>query len=96
MPALNVQLRAAPGGVAVVRRVRARAAPAAAARAEWAASLRPYTIRRGDTLESIAAKRGLEVKELHRYNKNLSTKGAPLRARGCFSRVRVCAARAPC
>ena len=71
-----MQLRAAPGGVAAARRVRVCAAPALAARADWAASLRPYTIRRGDTLESIAAKRGLEVKELHRYNKNLGAKGA--------------------
>lgn len=36
---------------------------------------RPYTIRKGDTLESIAQKRGLKVSDLEKYNKGLSEKG---------------------
>lgn len=38
---------------------------------------RPYTIRKGDTLESIAQKRGLKVSDLEKYNKGLKEKGAP-------------------
>ena len=39
-------------------------------------SLRPYTVRKGDTLESIAQKRGLTVTEVGSYNKKMDTKGA--------------------
>jgi hypothetical protein len=90
---LGVQLRA-PAASAALRRasgVRASARVAAPApRAEYTSSLRPYTIRKGDTLESIAKKRGLSVKDLNQYNKNLSAKGAePARghARVALSRV---------
>jgi hypothetical protein len=78
---LGVQLRA-PAASAALRRasgVRASARVAAPApRAEYTSSLRPYTIRKGDTLDSIAKKRGLSVKDLNQYNKNLSAKGASL------------------
>jgi len=76
---LPVQLRlpALAGGA------RARAPPPRVARIApraGASNLRPYTIRKGDTLESIAQKRGLSVKEVVGYNKNakLSTTSAPL------------------
>lgn len=76
---LPVQLRlpALAGGAG------ARAPPLRAARLApraGASNLRPYTIRKGDTLESIAQKRGLSVKEVVGYNKNakLSTTSAPL------------------
>ena len=36
---------------------------------------RPYTIRKGDTLDSIANKRGLKMSDLEKYNKGLSTAG---------------------
>jgi hypothetical protein len=71
-----VQLRAP--GAPLLRAAPARAAArtVAAPRAEYTSSLRPYTIRKGDTLESIAKKRGLSIKELQQYNKDLTTKGA--------------------
>lgn len=38
--------------------------------------LRPYTLRKGDTLESIASKRGLTIAEMQSYNKDLMSPGA--------------------
>ncbi len=80
---MQVQLRA-PSAPAL-RAPRATAAgarsPAVAPRANYAPSLRPYTIRKGDTLESIAKKRGLTLKDLTQYNKKLTEKSASRLAR---------------
>jgi hypothetical protein len=74
---LGAQLRLpAAGALRRASGARAAACVLAAPRAEYTTSLRPYTIRKGDTLDSIAKKRGLEVKDLNQYNKNLSAKGA--------------------
>jgi LysM repeat protein len=59
---LGTPLLAAPRRVS--RAVRHTAAP----HANYTPSLRPYTVRKGDTLDSIAKKRELSVKEVVQYN----------------------------
>lgn len=74
---LQVQLRA-PCAPALRARASARVPRSlpAAPRASYAPALRPYTIRKGDTLDSIAKKRGLTLKDLTQYNKTLTEKSA--------------------
>lgn len=38
-------------------------------------AVRPYTVRKGDTLESIASKRSMSVGEVKKYNKSLRGEG---------------------
>ena len=46
-------------------------------RCNYAPSLRPYTVRKGDTLDSVAKKRGLSPAEVVKYNaKSLTVKSA--------------------
>jgi len=42
------------------------------------AAVRPYTVRKGDTLESIASKRSMSTNDVKKYNKSLSKEGAEL------------------
>jgi len=42
------------------------------------AAVRPYTVRKGDTLESIASKRSMSPNDVKKYNKSLSKEGAEL------------------
>jgi|Transcript_8679 LysM repeat protein len=51
-------------GASVARRFRAPFAPRAAGQA----AMRPYTLRKGDTLESIAQKRSMSVDEIKKCN----------------------------
>ena len=51
-------------GASLTRRVRAPFAPRAAGQA----AMRPYTLRKGDTLESIAQKRSMSVDEIKKCN----------------------------
>jgi len=97
--ALGVQLRAP--GAPLLRAAPARSAARAVAvpRAEYTSSLRPYTIRKGDTLDSISKKRGLSIKELQQYNKDLTSVGASasqglLRARSAVRATAACGRRA--
>jgi LysM repeat protein len=48
-----------------------------APKANYTPSLRPYTVRKGDTLDSVAKKRGLSPAEVVKYNaKSLTVKSA--------------------
>ena len=56
-------------------------------------------IRKGDTLDSISKKRGLSIKELQQYNKDLTSVGASasqglLRARSAVRATAACGRRA--
>lgn len=70
-------------GVSLERRVslapRNRASPRlrVSAAATAGASYRPYTVRKGDTVASVAKKRGLEVEEVMKLNTGLEDKLTP-------------------
>lgn len=40
-------------------------------------AMRPYTVRRGDTVDTIASKRSMSAKEVRRINKSLESGGEP-------------------
>jgi hypothetical protein len=74
---LPVQLRlTAPLGSKQTR-ARFSRSTCAPPRAGVAPDLRPYTVRKGDTLDTIAQKRGLAVKDVVSYNKKITAKSAP-------------------
>ena len=51
----------------------------------YAPSLRPYTVRKGDTLDSVAKKRGLSPSEVVKYNAKALTVKSACACRPAFS-----------
>jgi len=53
-----------------------RFAPRTSAPGVATCAMRPYTVRKGDTLDSIASKRSMRVEDVKKYNKSLKADGA--------------------
>ena len=67
--ALGARRAVVPGKVSARAASRARAVRAPfSPRAAGQAAMRPYTLRKGDTLESIARKRSMSVDEIKKCN----------------------------
>lgn len=69
--ALGARVAARGGRRDGMRRRSTRFAPRTRAPGVATCAMRPYTVRKGDTLESIASKRSMRVEDVKKYNKSL-------------------------
>ena len=73
---LAARVAVAPRVASARRSSLARGRAAVAVRASGQPAMRPYTLRKGDTLETIAQKRGMSVDEIRKCN---ATKGSEIK-----------------
>ena len=68
LASLAARVAVAPRVMSARRSSPARGRAAVAVRAAAQPAMRPYTLRKGDTLETIAQKRGMSVDEIRKCN----------------------------
>ena len=76
LASLAARVAVAPRVASARRSSPARGRAAVAVRASGQPAMRPYTLRKGDTLETIAQKRGMSVDEIRKCN---ATKGSEIK-----------------